>query len=74
MTSILRLHHNGYRCRDSEQTRRFYEDFLDLPLAGSFEIDESKTGRATFSIVGKDGSRRCTSNAREPRRGGQVTA
>ena len=32
---IKGLHHNAYRCRDSEQTRRFYEDFLGLPLAGT---------------------------------------
>ena len=44
---IKGLHHNAYRCRDSEQTRRFYEDFLGLPLAGSLEIRETKTGRAT---------------------------
>jgi len=44
---ILKLHHNAYRCRDSEQTRRFYEDFLGLPLAGTLEISETKTGRAT---------------------------
>ena len=25
---IRKLHHNAYRCRDSEETRRFYEDFL----------------------------------------------
>ncbi len=41
------LHHNAYRCRDSEQTRRFYEDFLGLPLAAALEISETKTGRAT---------------------------
>ena len=44
---IKGLHHNAYRCRDSEETRRFYEDFLGLPLADAFEIKESKTGRET---------------------------
>ena len=44
---IKGLHHNAYRCRDSEETRRFYEDFLGLPLAGSLEIGETKTGRRT---------------------------
>ena len=44
---IKGLHHNAYRCRDSEQTRRFYEDFLGLPLAGSLDIGETKTGRRT---------------------------
>ena len=44
---IKGLHHNAYRCRDSGETRRFYEDFLGLPLAGSLEIRETKTGRPT---------------------------
>jgi glyoxylase I family protein len=30
---ISRLHHYGYRCRDAEETRAFYEDLLGLPLA-----------------------------------------
>jgi len=47
---IKGLHHNAYRCRDSEQTRRFYEDFLGLPLAGSLEIQETKTGRRTSAL------------------------
>ena len=44
---IRGLHHNAYRCRDSEETRAFYEDFLGLPLANAFEITETKTGRQT---------------------------
>ena len=44
---IRGLHHAAYRCRDSEETRRFYEDFLGLPLVGAFEINETKTGRTT---------------------------
>ena len=32
---IKGLHHNAYRCRDSEETRRFYEDFLGLPLVNA---------------------------------------
>jgi catechol 2,3-dioxygenase-like lactoylglutathione lyase family enzyme len=47
---IRKLHHNAYRCRDSEQTRRFYEEFLGLPLAGTLEINETKTGRATRTL------------------------
>lgn len=42
---LRKLHHNAYRCRDSEQTRRFYEDFLGARLAGSLEIKTTKTGR-----------------------------
>jgi catechol 2,3-dioxygenase-like lactoylglutathione lyase family enzyme len=44
---IRGLHHNAYRCRDSEETRRFYEDFLGLPLAHTLEIKETKSGRPT---------------------------
>lgn len=47
---IKGLHHNAYRCRDSEETRRFYEDFLGLPLAGTLAIDETKTGRETHVL------------------------
>lgn len=47
---IKGLHHNAYRCRDSEATRRFYEEFLGLPLAGTLEIRESKTGRETSAL------------------------
>ena len=44
---IKGLHHNAYRCRNSEETRRFYEDFLGLPLVHSLEIAITKTGRDT---------------------------
>ena len=47
---IKKLHHNAYRCRDSEQTRQFYEDFLGLRLAGTLEIKESKSGRKTDTL------------------------
>jgi catechol 2,3-dioxygenase-like lactoylglutathione lyase family enzyme len=44
------LHHNAYRCRDSEETRRFYEGFLGLPLVNAFEIHETKSGRKTKAL------------------------
>jgi catechol 2,3-dioxygenase-like lactoylglutathione lyase family enzyme len=44
---IKGLHHNAYRCRDSEETRKFYEEFLGLPLVHTLRIDETKTGRKT---------------------------
>ena len=44
---IKGLHHSAYRCRDSEETRAFYEDFLGLPLSGALEINETKSGRKT---------------------------
>jgi catechol 2,3-dioxygenase-like lactoylglutathione lyase family enzyme len=43
---IKRLHHNAYRCRDSEETRGFYEDFLGLPLTCALEIRQTKTARS----------------------------
>ncbi len=47
---IKGLHHNAYRCRDSEETRQFYEDFLGLRFADAFVISESKTGRETKAL------------------------
>jgi len=47
---IRKLHHNAYRCRDSEETRAFYEDFLGLPLAEALEIRETKSGRPTQTL------------------------
>jgi catechol 2,3-dioxygenase-like lactoylglutathione lyase family enzyme len=47
---IKGLHHNAYRCSDSERTRRFYEDFLGLPLANAFPIGETKTGRKVEAL------------------------
>jgi len=47
---IKKLHHNAYRCRDSEETRRFYEDFLGLSLVKSLELRESKTGRGRNTL------------------------
>jgi len=44
------LHHNAYRCRDSEETRQFYEGFLGLPLVTAFEIGETKSGRKTRTL------------------------
>ena len=44
---IKGLHHNAYRCRDSEETRAFYEDFLGLPLSGALAINETKSGHQT---------------------------
>lgn len=45
-TAIRGLHHAAFRCRDSEETRRFYEDFLELRLAGALPITTTKTGNA----------------------------
>ncbi len=47
---IRKLHHNAYRCRDSEETRLFYEGFLGLPLVNTLNLSETKTGRATHTL------------------------
>lgn len=50
----------AFRCRDSEETRIFYEEVIGLPLAAAMPIETSATGRAvrvmhTFFQL-KDGS------------------
>jgi catechol 2,3-dioxygenase-like lactoylglutathione lyase family enzyme len=40
-----RLHHMAFRCRDSEETRAFYEEVMGLRLAAAIPLDETKTGR-----------------------------
>ena len=50
---IKGLHHNAYRCRNSEETRGFYEDFLGLRFVSAFEIDE---GRGLHSFFEMDGT------------------
>ena len=47
---IKGLHHSAYRCKDSEQTRRFYEDFLGLPLASTLRIEQTQTDRAVHAL------------------------
>jgi catechol 2,3-dioxygenase-like lactoylglutathione lyase family enzyme len=51
---IKGLHHNAYRCRDSEETRGFYEDFLSLRFVSAFEIDEGRGLHSFFEM--DDGS------------------
>ena len=47
MIKIKKLHHSAYRCKNSEQTRRFYVDFLNLQLTKAFIIKVTKSGRKT---------------------------
>jgi len=42
---IASLHHMAFRCRDSEETRAFYEDVIGLELACALPIETTKTGR-----------------------------
>jgi catechol 2,3-dioxygenase-like lactoylglutathione lyase family enzyme len=38
--AVQGLHHFAYRCRDAEETRRFYEDLLGLPLTHVIKADQ----------------------------------
>jgi catechol 2,3-dioxygenase-like lactoylglutathione lyase family enzyme len=37
---ILNVHHNGYRCRDAQQTRDFWEGILGLPLGAALDFEQ----------------------------------
>ena len=54
MNDIKGLHHNAYRCRDSEETRAWYEDFLGLPLVSAFPIGDGHALHTFFQM--DDGS------------------
>jgi catechol 2,3-dioxygenase-like lactoylglutathione lyase family enzyme len=47
---IKGLHHMAFRCRDSEETRAFYEDVLGLALVEALPIERTATGRATRAL------------------------
>ena len=57
---IKGLHHNACRCQDSEETRRFHEEFLSLPFVQAFEISVTNFGRNSMVLHGfyqmEDGS------------------
>jgi catechol 2,3-dioxygenase-like lactoylglutathione lyase family enzyme len=38
MPAVRKMHHVAYRCRDSEETRRFYEDLLGLKMSIFLDI------------------------------------
>jgi catechol 2,3-dioxygenase-like lactoylglutathione lyase family enzyme len=43
--AIQSVNHVAYRCRDAEETRRFYEDVLGLRLSSALWLKASLTGR-----------------------------
>ena len=43
--SVRGLHHMAFRCRDSEETRAFYEEVMGFPLVGAMDLSASATGR-----------------------------
>jgi catechol 2,3-dioxygenase-like lactoylglutathione lyase family enzyme len=42
---IRGVHHSAFRCRDAEETRRFYEDVLGLPLKAALTFEKDPAGR-----------------------------
>ena len=40
---VYGLHHSAYRCRDSEETRAFYEDVVGFPFVMALHIDKHPT-------------------------------
>ena len=47
MTLDIRgLHHAAFRCKDSEETRKFYEDFLGLKLVETLPMYVSVSSRS----------------------------
>jgi len=56
---IKGLHHNAYRCRDSEKTRAFYEDFLGLRMVSAFARTKRITDVHSARIPGCVSFRAC---------------
>lgn len=42
---IQGLHHMAFRCRDTEETRAFYEEVIGLEFVHAMEIRATQTGR-----------------------------
>ena len=47
MIKLKKLHHSAYRCKDTNQTKNFYVDFLEMKLSKAFIIEATKTNRKT---------------------------
>jgi len=45
-TKVKHLDHAAYECRDTEETRHFYEDLLGMRLTAAVEIGTTKTDRS----------------------------
>lgn len=43
--AIMGVHHTAFRCRDAEETRRFYEDILGLKTSAALAFDKDPAGR-----------------------------
>jgi catechol 2,3-dioxygenase-like lactoylglutathione lyase family enzyme len=46
MTDVLNgIHHSAFRCRDAEETRKFYQDVLGLPMAAALAFEDEPGGK-----------------------------
>jgi len=48
--AVKHIHHHAFACRDSEETRHFYEDILGMPLVATVVLEDPFL---------RDGSRYC---------------
>jgi catechol 2,3-dioxygenase-like lactoylglutathione lyase family enzyme len=48
---IRGVHHTAFRCRDAEETRRFYEGILGLPLAAALAFDKEPGTNAPLKYM-----------------------
>jgi len=39
---VRHIHHHGYACWDSEETRHFYEDILGMPLVATIVLEDPR--------------------------------
>lgn len=44
--AIKKIHHVAYRCRDSAETVKFYQDHLGMALIGAFAEDHVPSTKA----------------------------
>jgi len=49
-SAVKHIHHHAFACRDSEETRHFYEDILGMPLVATVVLEDPFL---------RDGSRYC---------------
>ena len=50
MIKIKKLHHSAYRCKDTNETKKFYVNFLGLKFTKAFIIETTKTNRKTMVL------------------------
>lgn len=49
--AIRGVHHTAFRCRDAEETRKFYQDVLGLRMRAAYKMDTDPTTGAPLAFV-----------------------